>query len=665
MPTLEERRAFKALNPMLKSTVFGLLHENDLNLLVNESKHKRSKKKLDVTQPFDIGCLSTNSGMANYSLVEYTDESSDDEQLTPGIAVAMYTSSTPKKLFAPSARNQEIASPIRMPTATAISSNVTLNISATETSRNLSNQEPLVWSAAATSSKYAIEISEAGPSTNVNESAPAIPPITTNQEPLVWSAAATSSKYAIEISEAGPSTNVNESAPAIPPITTNQEPVVWSAAATSSKDAIATILVNDDVETPKTAPKKSRTPYRLSNEDAGVFVNEQVKFLLNFYTVDLNAKRIGPPLSQQTKDKLVERLYCFLFFCKRISNKLDLTLALCNDETLISEYVNYLSKVGELMPNTICVHLTTIINVVKYNHCDDWSALASCKALLTCRSFQRQLGREAHITSLSSKEGICMKPSSQKFYFNHILDTIRNLRAKIFSSTGIKKARYLHDFVMLSMYLRVNPGRLKEIRTLQVFVESVGNEFDVAQFLNENVIAFKNDKTVSLIEDDYKTVNSTGPRNSDLSEDEMLVYYLHQYNLARPTLLQAKSHNYFFLNTSGDPFKNSSSLCVSDGDEFELRPAIGDICALLDGASTADDVAFFIAKVARFTSDGCEAHLAKVEGSDALYRLAPGKVWKERIESLVYPIDIAYNYSEHAYELRTGAEDIYNAVKGT
>ena len=65
-----------------------------------------------------------------------------------------------------------------------------------------------------------------------------------------------------------------------------------------------------------------------------------------------------------------------------------------------------------------------------------------------------------------------------------------------------------------------------------------------------------------------------------------------------------------------------SALAVSDGDEFELRPAIGDICALLDGASTADGVTFFIAKVARFTSDGCEAHLvdlAKVEGSDALY----------------------------------------------
>ena len=210
------------------------------------------------------------SGMANYSLVEYTDESSDDEQLTPGIAVAMHTLFPPKKFFASSAHNHKIASSICMPIQ-YVSSNVTLNISATETSRNLSNSEPLVSSAAAISSKGAIEIVEAGPSTDVNESAPAIPPMI------------------------------------------NSEPLVWSAAATSSN---ATILVNDDVETPQTAPKKSRTLYRLSNEEAGVFVNEQVKLLLNFYTVDLNAKRNGPP-SSQTKDKLVERL-CFLFFCKRI-----------------------------------------------------------------------------------------------------------------------------------------------------------------------------------------------------------------------------------------------------------------------------------------------------------------------------------------------------------
>ncbi len=74
-----------------------------------------------MTQPFDIGCLSTPTGMTNYNLVEYTDESSDDEQLTPGIAVAIDTSSPP---------NHKVASPIRMPIVTAVSSNVMLNISA-------------------------------------------------------------------------------------------------------------------------------------------------------------------------------------------------------------------------------------------------------------------------------------------------------------------------------------------------------------------------------------------------------------------------------------------------------------------------------------------------------------------------------------------------------
>ncbi len=85
-------------------------------------------------------------------------------------------------------------------------------------------------------------------------------------------------------------------------------------AATSSEDAIAPIIVDADVKTPNTVPKKTRTPYRLSNKDAGVFINEQVKLLLTFYTVDLNAKCNGPPLGEQTKDKLVERLYFFLFF---------------------------------------------------------------------------------------------------------------------------------------------------------------------------------------------------------------------------------------------------------------------------------------------------------------------------------------------------------------
>mgnify|MGYP002803628200 FL=1 len=98
-----------------------------------------------------------------------------------------------------------------------------------------------------------------------------------------------------------------------------------------------------------------------------------------------------------------------------------------------------------------------------------------------------------------------------------------------------------------------------------------------------------------------------------------------------------------------------------------LRPHVGDICALLDPAATADNVCFFLAKVARFTSDEREAHLvhlAPLQESKTLFRLVPGKVWKESVDSLLYPIDVLYNESEQAYELRTRPEDIYSMVQG-
>ena len=98
-----------------------------------------------------------------------------------------------------------------------------------------------------------------------------------------------------------------------------------------------------------------------------------------------------------------------------------------------------------------------------------------------------------------------MKKSSQQFYFNHILDTIRNLGAKIYETSGVQKARHLHDFVTK--------------RTLKVFVKSDDNSFDPTSFIHTNVIVFSKDKTVSLVENHFKTVQSAGPRNINLSDD--------------------------------------------------------------------------------------------------------------------------------------------------
>ena len=367
-----------------------------------------------------------------------------------------------------------------------------------------------------------------------------------------------------------PSTPAGQATPSTPASTSScQTPTDGVSESLSPADQ-----TSEEAVTPG-KKKGCRTPYALSIQEAGDYVNCEVDALRKFYKIESNAKRNGPPFAQATIDKLVERIYCFLHFCSRTKNIPVVHLGLFNDDTLICEYVEFLPKVRKLMPNTITAHLTAIINVIKYNSREDWSAYDQCTAILSCRSFQRQFSRQAKLISRRSKEGICMKKSSQQFFFNPILDTIRNFEAKIYETSGVQKARHFHDFVMLAMYLRVNPGRSKEISTLQVFVESDDNSFDPTSFIHTNVIVFRKDKRVSLVENDFKTVQSACPRNINLSDDQDLVYYLNQYNTARASLLQAKSHAHFFLscsgepfnlNCSGEPFKDSASLCKYLGD---------------------------------------------------------------------------------------------------
>ena len=96
-------------------------------------------------------------------------------------------------------------------------------------------------------------------------------------------------------------------------------------------------------------------------------------------------------------------------------------------------------------------------------------------------------------------------------------------------------------------------------------------------------------------------------------------------------------------------------------------PQTGDIVALLDPAASKTDISFFIAKVARYTKDRREAHLihlGQVEGSDNLYVLKPGRVWTESLKALIFPIDIVYDSSKKAYELRTTPDCLYKYVHG-
>lgn len=515
----------------------------------------------------------------------------------------------------------------------------------------------------------------------------------------------------------------------------------------------------------------SKSSCKLSMSEAPEQLQKEVKNLRSFYRKDLNPNRRGSKLSTVTIEKLTERVMCFMFYCKNIESRTDLSLTLFNNVELYTRYLEYLKDTRKLKPSTLVAHIIVSINVVKYNFAIFQPATnaSQSREVLAYQAFQRQFQKESLILAKSAKEGLLTSKASRQFYFAHILETLRSIRDKYYETNGLQKSRHLHDFVLLATYLRAIPGRSKEMRTMKLYVESEQNEpFDYSSVNSGNYIVFELENKVFIVQFDFKTSKTFGPTKTDLSDDEDLIYFLKLYLSARPSLLLGKSHDFFFCNRNGTPFQCSSSIAkylgdiferevkirastnalrhaiityftsldeasdsemrkslallmktsvryqesvytdlshfeqtrkgrdlmrtkiasdvfgreaedseivlssdesdISDSaDEIDLKPVVGDVVALVDPIATEENVEFFLAKIARFTNDRKEAHLIhleRAEDSDNLYRLKPGKAWTESSRALIFPIDIVYNPSSKAYELRTSPQDIFNCVRG-
>ena len=535
----------------------------------------------------------------------------------------------------------------------------------------------------------------------------------------------------------------------------------------SDDDCDATINVNIGKDADINAKSVRKTV--LSLEEAPASLKAEVNSLRQFYTKPLNPSRTVEPFAICTVNKLIERLMGFMFFCLRMKNISNLSLKLVSDVSLFTSFIEHLRDERKLMPSTLSNYLSAAINVVKYNIVleDQNADPDNSPKVRSYRQFIRQFQRENYRLTKRKKEGLCTQ-YNQKFYFVHILETLRKLRDKYFETKGLVKARFLHDFVMLALYIRANPGRSKEIRTLKLYLECEKQKpFNFDDFQTENYIVFEQGlNVVYLVQSDFKNARSSGPTRTDVTEDKELVYYLKLYLGLRPSLMLGRSHDFFFLNTYGEGFSSSSAIAkyiggiffkeisikvstnalrhalvthfcsniddfgdsnirrslaslmkhsmryqelvyndqshdektrasrhilrtqvapnifgeedftdskgdatvVEDdlGDGFnKLLPQIGDIVALLDGVSTKDSIHFFLAKIARYNKTRSEAHLSQLElvdNSDNMYVLKPNSVWVESVNALIFPIDILYNSSKHAYELRTSPEQIFKCV---
>ena len=146
------------------------------------------------------------------------------------------------------------------------------------------------------------------------------------------------------------------------------------------------------------------------------------------------------------------------------------------------------------------------------------------------------------------------KPQVDKVVYAELLELCRELKWEVTEMSGTSQARSCMNLCLLLLYCAANPGRAKEYVTLQIYKNQGAEESK-----DQNFICFKEDGSVILFEDSYKTRQTYGPNETDLTPLTFMTYYLKLYfSKLRHRLLNGKEHDYFFVNARGDPFSHTS-----------------------------------------------------------------------------------------------------------
>ena len=262
---------------------------------------------------------------------------------------------------------------------------------------------------------------------------------------------------------------------------TKTEPITPPTSSTAKSDTDVTIseepidtTVNEssdgDVDLQAISPKnKGGNPqirYSLQEDKMTPRLKEELKNFEHFYSADINASRSSCSLAESSMQKLKEQALCFLGFVHHSHPTKMLSLTLAMNSELIEEFVHFLTKSRKLMASTVARSLSSIVNIIKFLRQND-ADVEVLPEVIAIRNMQHQLSREETITRKRKREGFT-STAGERLLFSHILDVLRQLREQFHNTSGISSSRHLHDFTMLSLYIRALPGRCKELRTLRL-----------------------------------------------------------------------------------------------------------------------------------------------------------------------------------------------------
>ena len=295
--------------------------------------------------------------------------------------------------------------------------------------------------------------------------------------------------------------------------------------------------------------KKDKKPgITLSEAEMSPGLRSELCEIRKFYPDQLNCNREGIALQNTTIEKMLERTTEFLWFLKKIK-KLDPVLVHCANPELVQEFVQFMMNKQGVKPITCSRYISALINVLKVP-LDSYGTVSS-EVSEKIRAIQRQLERLARKERVDSQ---AQKPEFEKVVYSELLELCRELKWEVQEQSRIVRARSCMNLCLLLLYCAANPGRVKEYVTLRIYKDQ-----SAEQSKNQNFICFNEDGSVILFEDDYKTQGTYGPNHTDLTPLTFLTYYLQLYcSKLRSLLLCGKEHDYFYVNTRGDPFSKAS-----------------------------------------------------------------------------------------------------------
>ena len=291
----------------------------------------------------------------------------------------------------------------------------------------------------------------------------------------------------------------------------------------------------------------------LSDKELSLNLRFEFSEVQKFYSQELNIDREGSALQSCTIDKVIARVYQYLWFLKYVKNIAPVELFYCANPEFVQEFVCLIDRRG-VKAITCSRYIKAFINVskVRLNSFKNREQLDVSKSIEKIRDIQRQLER---IAKRQRVNDLANKPQAeQKVVYAELLELCKELKWEFTKASGPGKARTCMNLCLLLLYCSVNPGGAKEYITLRLYKNQSTDECS-----DQNFICFDEDGTVILLENAYKTKPTYNTSRTDLTSLNFLTYYLKIYcTKMRPLLLCGKEHDFFFVNWRGDPFTHQS-----------------------------------------------------------------------------------------------------------